>query len=305
MRPMKIHAFSKAATALLLLLVVVMLLRIPLNYEHSKSDFQSGCEDRSLAPDHALNARLQPFETMPENVGDALSAILKKRSNSRATFVQIGANNGVMFDPLYPHIKTKKSAWIGLQVEPQPVLFSSLAVLHADAPDWAFYHGALVSPKLCINGTLPFCETKTPGEGTWLTQGQLNSVFERDSTIGCNPRFMHTKLRPCVTSFDQLIGNHASPVFLKHALHKSKLSNSRFNIDFLQIDVEGKDYEVLKMINWDTLYPQCIHYEHSHLDKLTDEPSARQDLEEKGYTLVKGEYDVLACLIVTKSKNAT
>jgi hypothetical protein len=256
------------------------------------------CEDPTKAQvpptNRALNARLTPFKTMPIDVEKALSMILEARSDSRATFVQIGANDGEMFDPLYPHTKTNKSRWIALQVEPQPELYSRLAVLHADAPDWAFYHGALASPEICVNGTLPFCETRTPGVGDWTTQGQLNSIEQKGS---CNSNTMQIRLRPCVSSFEDLIGNHASPVFLKYALDKP----NKFSVDFLQIDVEGKDYDMLKLINWDTLYPQCIHYEHFHLHE--NEPKARKLLTEKDYTIIKGGMDVLACQIEAKEKS--
>jgi FkbM family methyltransferase len=275
---------------LLLAAVMLMLLWNPPAGMYS----YSGCEDLKNAKvpptDGALNARLPAFKTMPESVENALAMILKERSGNRATFVQIGANDGEMFDPLYPHTKTNKSQWIALQVEPQPDLYSKLAVLHADAPDWAFYHGALASPELCVNGTLPFCETKTPGVGDWTTQGQLNSVEHK----GCNLDTMQIRLRPCVSSFEDLIGNHASPVFLKHALDKS----NKFNVDFLQIDVEGKDYDVLKLIDWDTLYPQCIHYEYVHLHQ--NGPKAIELLTEKNYTMITGSMDVLACQIEAK-----
>jgi hypothetical protein len=92
---------------------------------------------------------------------------------------------------------------------------------------------------------------------------------------------MQIRLRPCVSSFDDIIGNHTSPVFLKHAFDKS----TKFNVDFLQIDVEGRDYDVLKLINSDTLCPQCIHYEHCYLHQ--NELKAHKLLTYQGYTIFK------------------
>lgn len=245
----------------------------------------------------ALNARLSPFQGMPKDVEAALGLILNQRNRTRATFVQIGANDGQMFDELYPHTKRNKSRWIGLQVEPQPNLYSALAVLHADAPDWAFYHGALATQAVCQNGTVPFCETKTPGKGDWLTQGQLNSV----DLIKCYLETMQMRLRPCVTSFDDLIGKHASPVFLQHALvDESATSSKEYLVDFLMIDVEGKDYDVLQLIDWDIMYPQCIHYEYKHLKE--NATKAKDLMHEKGYTVVETSMDVLACLVEDTNK---
>jgi hypothetical protein len=56
------------------------------------------------------------------------------------------------------------------------IVLKTGCTIHADAPDWAFYHGALASPEICANGTLTFCETKTLGVGNRKTQGQINSV---------------------------------------------------------------------------------------------------------------------------------
>lgn len=246
----------------------------------------------------AINQPLEPFDAMPKNHAEALTWIATARSqeqSSRATFVQIGANNGEMFDPLYPHTRKNKTAWIGLQVEPQPELYSNLAVLHADAPDWAFYHGALAHSDVCTNGTLAFCETKTPGVGDWKTQGQLNRV----GTAFCNNANMHVRWRPCITSFEELITQHASPVFLQYAADKTIQSpttaTTQFNIDFLQIDVEGNDYGVLQLIDWTILRPHCIQYEHLHLrDK---KPLAATLMRDNGYTLHQGAMDVLACRV--------
>ena len=250
---------------------------------------------------------------MPTNHGEALDWIVKARrqqqpqNSGRATFVQIGANNGEMFDPLYPHTRKNKTAWIGLQVEPQPELYSNLAVLHADAPDWAFYHGALAHPDICTNGTLPFCETKTPGVGDWKTQGQLNRV----GTAFCENAKMHVRWRPCVTSFDDLIRKHASPVFLRYAAEKripaqqqqpaaTPTSMTQFHIDFLQIDVEGKDYDILQLIDWETLRPHCIQYEHEHLRE--NKILAENLMKEQGYSLQQGAMDMLACRVRTSRR---
>ena len=36
-------------------------------------------------------------------------------------------------------------------------------------------------------------------------------------------------------------------------------------IDLLQIDVEGYDYEIIKMIDFERVKPLIIHFEHGHL----------------------------------------
>ena len=224
-------------------------------------------------------------------------------NNQRPSFLQIGANDGEMFDPLYPHFQTteKKAHWLGLQAEPQPNLYGALNVLHADAPDWAFYPGAVASPEYCINGTINFCETKTPGVGEWDTQGQVNQITDNCDVFSAT---MHHKRRPCVSSLDDLIFRHATPVYLDYVMNATTGGGAHntqrsYNVDHLQIDVEGKDYDILKLIDWNQLYPLCIHFERAHLG--ANEKHAQDLLTKMGYSLVENAMDTLACLVARPS----
>jgi hypothetical protein len=129
-------------------------------------------ENSHLTP----NDHLLPFHSMPSDVSAALELLQKARDrkDQRATFVQIGANDGVFGDPLYEPMKPFKDRWIGLLVEPQPELCKKFVILHQDS-DWTFFNGVF-TPDCGPNGTIPFCETSTPGEGGWESQGQTNSL---------------------------------------------------------------------------------------------------------------------------------
>lgn len=229
-------------------------------------------------------AQQESMRDCNSNITDAQQQQLPRR----ISFVQIGANDGEMFDTLYTITKYDKKAFIGLQVEPQPELFSSLAVLHADAaPDWTFYQGAMATPQKCRNGFVTFCETKTPGIGDWKTQGQLNGIKSR-----CPKNRMQQRTRPCVTSFEDLIGNHASRAFL----NSTQYDFNKYHFDLLVIDTEGYDFEILKLLNFDSVKPTCIHYEHIHLGE--NKVPAEEFLLAAGYKVQNdGGMDTLACLV--------
>jgi hypothetical protein len=141
------------------------------NKEHAHLPLFGPVEDRFTTP----TDRLSPFDSMPLNVSVALDLIRKARhaKNQRAAFVQIGANDGIFGDPLYEPMKPFKDSWFGRLVEPQPELYEKLVNLHQDS-DWTFFNGVF-APDCGTNGTIPFCETTTPGHGGWETQGQTNS----------------------------------------------------------------------------------------------------------------------------------
>ena len=230
------------------------------------------------------NDRLPPFYSMPSDEVVALELIRKARhrKDQRATFVQIGANDGVFGDPLYEPMKPYKDCWIGLLVEPQRELYEKLVTLHQDT-DWTFFNG-IFAPNCGSDGTIPFCETSTPGKGDWDTQGQTNSL----NVAQCNNEKFRIVHHPCVASFEDLIQNHGNPSMVQRVIHAGSL-------DFLQIDVEGYDYEVMKAIHFETMMPQCIHYEHFHLYDKREE--ARKFLETKGYTTLDSPMNTLACLV--------
>jgi Methyltransferase FkbM domain len=86
-------------------------------------------------------------------------------------------------------------------------------------------------------------------------------------------------------------------VYLDHIMNAtSNASPSRtYNIDLLQIDVEGKDYEVLQLNDWNQFYPVCIHYEWVHLgDNIQP---AKDLLLKMGYVLKEMATDTLACQV--------
>ena len=251
------------------------------------------------------NPRLEPFEKNPERFNAAFDLILKQRKDAgqRATFIQIGANHGVMYDPLFKKMIRNQTEWIGLLVEPQTDLFQNLTLLHQNAKDWAFYNGAMADKSRCsVNGTIEFCETKTPGIGSWDTQGQLNTI---DLRACKNNAKMHIKQHNCVSSMEQLVMEHASPEFKRRTTkcdHASDNTNCKMHVDLVQIDVEGKDFDVIKLIDFDKMIPQCIHFESFHLG-AKQEQDAVDFLTRRGYTLrmhKQGEMDTLACQLANK-----
>lgn len=288
------------------------------------------------------NPKLTELEAMPQSLLEALTAIEKQRGlgsetnstgsnnphDQRATFIQIGANDGEMFDPLYEFWmkqEDRRRQWIGLLVEPQSDLFQKLPLLHpaSAAPGWSFYNGAIVESASggheegqqeefshCRDNVVKFCETKTPGIGDWRTQGQLNSVGGQECRR--NSTQMHWVSRNCVSSFPELL-LHANDE-LRQRIATSTGSSA---LDLLQIDVEGHDYAILKLLlstpppsllgdnkdrndNSFALRPLCVHYESFHLHG--DEENAANFLRSLGYTVHKtGAMDTLACLVKEKA----
>lgn len=66
-------------------------------------------------------------------------------------------------------------------------------------------------------------------------------------------------------------------------------------IDVLQIDAEGFDLQILKMIDFSKFKPKLLHYEHCNLNKA-DQAEAARMLAAQGYSLAMNALDVTAYL---------
>jgi hypothetical protein len=64
-------------------------------------------------------------------------------------------------------------------------------------------------------------------------------------------------------------------------------------VDLLQIDAEGYDYELIKLINFKRLRPKILHYEHMHLSQA-DRKECESYLSNLGYKIKNGFADTTA-----------
>jgi hypothetical protein len=63
-------------------------------------------------------------------------------------------------------------------------------------------------------------------------------------------------------------------------------------IDLLQIDAEGYDYTIIKMIDFSRLKPAIIAYEHGHMNKAQEDEIVTLLLGQ-GYRMTRGNMDTI------------
>lgn len=197
-------------------------------------------------------------------------------SEPNATFIQIGANDGIALDPLREAIA--QAHWAGIMVEPVPyvadrlranvdgnprVTVEMVAITEEDG-EREFYHLAEAPPD----------------DTVWEWYHALGS-FDRDvllKHVGLIPDIesrLVTTTVPCIT-FDTLCA--------RHGLSK---------VDVIQIDTEGYDHVILGLIDLELYQPKIVMYEHMHLPR-----SVRFDLEDRfrtsGYEFFSDWMDTIA-----------
>ena len=198
----------------------------------------------------------------------------RRRTEGRGVFfVQIGAMDGVSFDPIHPLVT--ELGWSGLLVEPLPDHFERLKSNSSGVEALRFENCAVadhtgtvdlhrIPPEVVERGELP----------DWANG--VSSLFNDRNVLGgrkASPEDWAVIQRERIA---QPVACMTLPDLLeRHAID---------HIDLLQIDTEGADWMVLRQVPFETMRPAVIHMEHYNLPD--DERHRAIDL------LLKWEYAV-------------
>ena len=188
-------------------------------------------------------------------------------------FVEIGANDGVILDPLRPYIADRD--WRGVLVEPIPHIFERLAANYAEHPRIALEQAA-IAPEAGTR-TMYFVGEAADDEGLPPWRDALGS-FDREHVLreigdANDPAALVEEIEvPCLT-VEQLCR--------KHGLEQPHL---------ILIDTEGADGEIVESIDFDRLRPRLLVYEHVNLG-AKQRGRCESMLAERGYAQVADGLD--------------
>jgi FkbM family methyltransferase len=167
---------------------------------------------------------------------------------SKVNFIQIGSNNGITADPITEFITGKN--WSGTLIEPVPYLYNQLVKNYSHCKDRLIFENSAIAN---VSGDLKFYrlkESKDPSLPFWYDQlGSFNKevvMKHRDSIPGFDNLFIEDTVS--AITFSELIKKHSFK-----------------DIDFIQIDTEGFDYEILKLIPFESIDIEFIMFENRHL----------------------------------------
>ncbi|MGZ5503981.1 MAG: FkbM family methyltransferase [Chthoniobacterales bacterium] len=181
-----------------------------------------------------------------------------------AFVVQIGANDGSAGDPLVAAFE--KTRWSGLLVEPVPHLYEALVARYRDRPNISVARAAISTRD---GEALLYRLREIPGE--------TPQWFSQLATLDRNVLLKH---RDSIPNIESLIVEERTPtvrlgtLFEKHDVKR---------IDFLVIDTEGHDYEILRDFDFARFHPTLLMFEHQHLT-AHDKAAAYALLKARGYT---------------------
>lgn len=202
------------------------------------------------------------------NISDfsPLTQLFYKNLHTDFFFVQIGANDGISFDPIYNLVTREKVK--GIAIEPIQDIFIQLKknyrshpqvellnlAIHRDQKEMVLYR---VDPK---KKDYPEWTKGTPSFSK--SHHKLSHIPDNDIV---------EEVVKCI-SFNELIEQYSIK-----------------KIDLLQIDTEGYDAEIIKMIDFERLSPIIISFEHGMRQGIM---SLRQ-FEECQEILFKNNYNII------------
>ncbi len=195
--------------------------------------------------------------------------------NKNFYILQVGANDGMKFDPAYLYVKKYK--WKGTLVEPVKHVFEKLKDNYRGVKNLDFENVAIGEE----DGYKDFYSLKKTNENLPFWYDEIGS-FDKNHLLKHKNRINDIEKR--------IVLDKIKVMTLKSLINKNKISK----IDLLQIDAEGYDYQIIKNIPFEIIKPAMIIYEERHLSNLEKE-SSKNLLKKQGYSIVQG-LDVLALL---------
>lgn len=166
-------------------------------------------------------------------------------------FIQIGANDGVSFDPIHHLIVNNQ--WSGILIEPGELAYHTLLQTYYGMNDrLQFLQCAVTNYDGYIN---LYCGSTTPHFTVdFLKAKHMFDVEPKEIQV------------PCIS--------------MRSLLHKYV----KDKLDILQIDAEGHDSVILENFDFDNYRPKVIRFEHVSIDELTLRKSLTTMID-LGYTI--------------------
>ena len=194
-------------------------------------------------------------------------------------FIQIGACDGESFDPIFKLIKNNK--WQGVLVEPIPRYFNKLKDNYKNSKGLHFVNKAIG------NGNDKVTMYTISEEGlNFLPKWTIGISSIRDDKNALSESYWKTE------DAKQHIKRGVTYELIKKYTEAIEVDSIRFmdlldefeikDLDLLQIDAEGFDFEIIKQIDFDKIVPKIIHFEFNSLTE-TEKKECKKLLENNGY----------------------
>ena len=188
--------------------------------------------------------------------------------------LQIGANDGTSVDPV--HASIRRHGLHALLVEPLPDMFEKLTAAYEGCPRVQFERAVIAQE----DGEVPFYRVRRDflGPAKFHTMASLDrNHLLKHVGANLNPGDIEEILLKA-HSVRSLLANHGDP-----------------EVSILQVDVEGFDHHVVRMVLEAGQRPVILNYEHTNIP-LPERMGLLRQLRSEGYRFIHVGSDTLGVL---------
>ena len=198
------------------------------------------------------------------------------------TYIQIGANDGVLNDPIYQFVVQNHKRVTGYLIEPVPEIYQRLVENYAKFEQIQAYNFAIheSEAEMKLYRVSPESEINLPKFAKGIAS------FDKDhwqkTLLVPGVEFMEAISVPCMS--------------LKQFISREEIEE----VDLLIIDTEGYDFEILKALLLAKFRPRIIRFEHglrNNIMTLKDFMEICGELNSSGYQIIAESYDATAYLL--------
>lgn len=202
------------------------------------------------------------------NLNDLLAVYSK--INKEINFIQVGSNDGITNDPLYPFIQ--EFSWSGVCIEPLPSNFKKLTDTYKNHSNIHLLNAAIGSGK---EEKIYFINPEKADRLGILLPPWYNQL----ASFNKNLVIADLQGEGKAEVIDEAM---ISSFSFQKVIDKFYITK----VDLLHIDTEGADWLILSSFPFDSITPEVIVFEHNHL-KLADYKKANQFLKSRGFKLLR------------------
>lgn len=192
-------------------------------------------------------------------------------------FVQVGAMDGVSFDPI--HNLVKQYSWRGILVEPLPDHFASLKESYSGVENLVFENVAISQEQ----GRQAFYRINAEKAANDGLPDWVKGISSFDKQHLVNHESFHAGISEYIEELS------VETTTLPKLLQKNEVAR----IDILQIDAEGYDYKIFSQLDFEYFKPKIINLEFARLAQ-NEKNAVLEALFELGYAVSRHELDLLA-----------
>lgn len=216
------------------------------------------------------------YARLPEAFHDTPTSRLRAHfaGESRVTFVQIGAYDGVTGDPIR-RLVVENDSWSGVLIEPQPDVFNRLQRNYAAQSSRLQFLNVAISDKAGEKILFYISETeqKLLGLPDWTSQV---ASFNADHLA---KHFPHARV----------VSYHVKAMTFEEAANLLPAGH----VDVVVIDIEGHERAIIDTIDLERHRVKFIIYEHRHLSER-DRSAVESRLRSYGFSVKGFGFDMIA-----------